>query len=79
MPIANKVLATNKLGGIDKGNKLIEKYEKLSKTRKLSNLQKSAKSEKKLSKSGNLSNFDAKDNGLSFQPLTQGQPLTTNS
>ena len=64
--VANKVLATNKLGDIKGDDKSIEICRKLSKTRKLFKSQKSAKSEKKLSKSGNLSNFDAKENGLSF-------------
>ena len=36
MLIANEVLATNEVGGIKGGDKLIEKYRKLSKTRKLS-------------------------------------------
>ena len=51
--------------GQSKSEKL-SKSQKLSKTRKLSKSQKSAKSEKKLSKNGNLFNFDAKENGPSF-------------
>ena len=56
--VANEVLATNKVNGVEGGDKLIEKYgklskiEKLSKSRKLSKLEKS-KSEK-MSKSQNL-------------------------
>ena len=42
------------------------KSQKLSKTGKLSKFQKSAKSGKELSKSENLPNFDAKENGPSF-------------
>ena len=72
---ANKVLATNKVGDVEGGNELIEKYRKLSKTgklpksQKLSKSRKSAKSKKKLSKSGNLPNFDAKENRPSFLTL----------
>ena len=44
----------------------LSKSQKLSKTRKLFKFQKLAKSRKKLSKSGNLFNFDAKKNGPSF-------------
>ena len=36
MFVANEVLAANKVGSVEDGNKLIEKYEKLSKTGKLS-------------------------------------------
>ena len=36
MFIANKVLTANKIGGIKSGDKLIKKYRKLSKIRKLS-------------------------------------------
>ena len=66
MLVANEVLTANEIGGIEGGNELIEKYRKLSKTRKLSKSQKLAKLGKKLSKSGNLPNFDAEENGLSF-------------
>ena len=62
MLIANKILAINKVCGIEGDDKLIEKYKKLSKIGKLFKSQKSAKLEKKLSKSENLSNFDAKKN-----------------
>ena len=64
--IDNKMLATNEIGGVKGGNKSIKKCEKLSKTRKLSKSRKLAKSKKELSKSGNLSNFEAKKNGPSF-------------
>ena len=70
--IANEVLAANEVGGVKGGDELIEKCGKLSKTeklfkfRKLFKSQKSAKSKKELSKSGNLLNFNAKENGLSF-------------
>ena len=66
MLFSNKVFATNKIGSIEDSDKSIEKYEKLLKTRKLSNFQILAKSRKKLLKSGNLSNFDVKENGPSF-------------
>ena len=66
MLVTNEVLAANKVGGIKDSDKLIEKRGKLSKTKKLSKSQKSAKSRKKSSKSGNLPNFDAKENGPSF-------------
>ena len=76
MLITNEVLAANKVDGVKGGNKLIEKCRKLSKTRKLSKCQKLAKSGKKLLKSGNLSNFNAKKNGLSF--LTLNGKITFN-
>ena len=60
MLITNKIFAANEIGGIKGDNKLIEKYEKLSKSWKLT------KSERKLLKSGNLFNFDIKKNGSSF-------------
>ena len=68
--VANKLLATNEVGGVEDDNKLIEKCGKLSKTRKLSKFgnskcKKLAKS-KKLSKSANSPNFDAKKAGPSF-------------
>ena len=66
MFITNKMLATNKVGGVKGGDKLIEKCRKLLKTVKLSKSQKSAKLKKKLSKSGNLSNFNPKKNRPSF-------------
>ena len=70
--VANEVLATNEVGGIEGSDELIEKYEKLSKTgklsksRKLSKSQKLAKSRKELLKKRNLSNFNAKENEPSF-------------
>ena len=64
--VANEVLAANEVDGVKSSDKLIVKYEKLLKTEKLSKSQKSAKSRKKLSKSGNLPNFDVKKNGPSF-------------
>ena len=60
------MLAANEVGSIEGGDKLIEKYEKLSKTRKLSKSQILTKSGKKLSKSGNLPNFDIKKNRPNF-------------
>ena len=71
MLAANKVLTANEVGGVEIGNELIEKYRKLSKTGKTSKVQKSSKSRKsakskKPSKSENLSNFNAKNNGLGF-------------
>ena len=80
--VANKVLVTNKIGGVKGGDELIKKCRKLSKIRKLSKAQKffksqkSAKLRKKLSKSGNLFNFDAKKNGQSF--LTPNTRTTFN-
>ena len=75
--VANGMLAANKFSDIKGGDKLIEKYGKLSKTRKLFKSrnskseklfksQKLAKSEKKLSKSENLHNFNVKKNRSSF-------------
>ena len=64
--VANKMLATDKVGGIEDSNKLIEKCEKLSKIGKLSKFRKLAKPRKKLSKSENSPNFDAKKNKPSF-------------
>ena len=70
--IANEMLATNEISNVENGDESIEKYgkllkteklsksQKLSKTRKLFKFQKSAKLRKKLTKSQNLSNFDAK-------------------
>ena len=40
MFIANKVLAANKVGSVEGSNELMEKYGKLSKTRKLFKFQK---------------------------------------
>ena len=74
--IADEILAANKVGGIKSRDELIEKYGKLSKTRKLFKFQKLSKSEKKLSKSGNLLNFNAKKNGPSF--LTPNAKTTFN-
>ena len=42
--VANKMLAANEVGGIEGGNKLIEKYRKLSKIGKLFKSQKLFKS-----------------------------------
>ena len=64
--VANEVLATNEIDGIEGGDELIKKCGKLSKIGKLSKSQKLAKLRKKLSKSGNLPNFDAKENKPSF-------------
>ena len=76
--VPNKVLVADEVDGIEDDNKLIKKCEKLSKTRKLSKSQKlsktrksfksqkSAKLEKKLLKSGNLSNFNTKKNEPNF-------------
>ena len=64
--VADEMLAADEVDGVEGGDELIEKYGKLSKTGKLSKSQKSAKSRKKSSKSGNLPNFDAKENGPSF-------------
>ena len=58
--IANEMLVANKVSGVKGGDKLIKKCGKSSKFQKL------AKSGKKLSKSGNSSNFDTKKNGPSF-------------
>ena len=78
MLVANEVLATDEVSSIEGSNKLIKKCGKLSKTRKssksqklskfqkLSKSQKLAKLKKELSKSGNLPNFDAKENEPSF-------------
>ena len=60
------MLAANEVDNIEDGNKSIKKYEKLLKIRKLSKSQKLAKSRKKLLKSGNLPNFNAKKNKPSF-------------
>ena len=60
------MLAINEFVGIEGGDELIEKYRKSSKTRKLFKPQKLAKSRKKLLKSRNLFNFNAKENGPSF-------------
>ena len=66
MLVVNEVLDANEVGSVEGGDELIEKCEKLSKTRKLSKSQKSAKLRKKLSKSGNLANFNSKKNKPSF-------------
>ena len=68
--VANEVLITDEVGGIEGGNELIEKCGKSSKTGKSSKAgnskgKKSAKS-KKPSKSGNSPNFDATKAGPSF-------------
>ena len=69
--VTDKALDANEVGGIESGDKLIEKCGKLSKTgktskvQKLSKSRKSAKSKKPL-KSENSPNFDAKDSGPSF-------------
>ena len=67
--VANGILDTNEVDGVEGGDKLIEKYKKLSKTRKLFKSQKLAKSRKKLLKNKNLPHFDAKENGPSFLTL----------
>ena len=64
--VTDEMLATNMVDGVEGGNQSIEKCGKLSKTGKLFKSQKSAKSRKKLSKSGNLPNFDTKKNRPSF-------------
>ena len=69
MRIINKIFATNEVGSVEGSDKLIEKYEKLSKTGKSSKFWKSAKSEKKLSKSRNSPNFNSKENKPSFLTL----------
>ena len=72
MLVANELLTANEVSGVDSNDESIEKYEKLLKTGKTSKSYKLAKSQKlakfgkKLSKSGNSPNFDAKDNGSSF-------------
>ena len=77
MLVTNEVLTTDEVEGIESGDELIEKCEKLSKTWKLSKSGKSksektsksenlAKSGKKLSKSGNSTNFDATEDGPKF-------------
>ena len=66
MFFANEALATNKMSGVESSNESIEKYGKLSKIEKLSKSRKSAKLRKKLSKNGNLPNFDTKENESSF-------------
>ena len=63
MLVVKKVLAANKVDGDESGNKLIEKYGKLSKTRKLS------KSRKRLSKSGNLPKFLTPNARIAFNCL----------
>ena len=70
------MLVVNKIDDIESDNELIKKLTKSktrkifklekSKSKKLSKSQKLAKSEKKLSKSGNLPNFKAKKNEPSF-------------
>ena len=80
--VTNEMLATNEIGDIESGNESIEKCEKLSKIgklskfQKLSKSQKLAKSRKKLSKSGNLPNFNTKENRPSF--LTPDARMTFN-
>ena len=74
--IANEIFAANEVDGVKSGDKLIEKCEKLSKTRKLSKSQKSAKLRKKLLKSRNSPNFNAKNNRSSF--LTPNTRMTFN-
>ena len=66
MLVSDEIFIANEVGGIEDGNKSIEKCEKLSKTRKLFKSQKSAKSKKKLSKSENLPNYNAKKNEPNF-------------
>ena len=70
--VINKVLAANEINNVEGSDESIKKYRKLSKTRKsskswkLSKSQKLAKSRKESLKSGNLPNFDIKENGPSF-------------
>ena len=75
--VVNKVFAINKIDSFEGSDESIEKCEKLSKTKKLSRLGKSknekmsksqnlAKSGKSLSKSGNLTNFNATEDGPKF-------------
>ena len=64
--VAHEVLAANEIGNVESGDESIEKCRKSSKTGKLSKSQKSAKLGKKLLKSRNLPNFDAKKNESSF-------------
>ena len=65
------MLAANKVDDFKGGNRSKRMKPKTGKSesKKLSKSQKLAKSEKKLSKSGNLPNFDAKDHGPSFLTL----------
>ena len=75
--VTDKVLAANEVDGVEGDDELIKKCGKLSKTRKLSRLRKSksektsksqnlAKSGKKLSKSGNLTNFNTMEDKPKF-------------
>ena len=75
--VTDKVLAANEVDGVEGGDESIEKCGKLSKTGKLSKSRKSkskktsksrnsAKSGKKLSKSGNSTNFDAMEDVSKF-------------
>ena len=64
--VTNKVLIIDEVGGIEGDDESIKKCGKSSKTRKLFKFQKSTKLKKKLSKSGNLPNFNAKKNEPSF-------------
>ena len=87
MLVADKVLITDKVDGVEGSDELIEKYEKLSKTGKLFRLEKlksekmsksqnSTKSRKKLSKNGNSTNFNATEGGPKF--LTSNTRTTFN-
>ena len=67
--VVDEMLITNKVSVIESDDKSIEKYRKLLKTGKLFKSWKSAKSRKKLLKSGNLSNFKAKKNRPNFLSL----------
>ena len=58
--VANKVFAANEVDGVEGGNKLIEKYGKLSKTRKSSKSQKLSKSGKLKSEKTSKSQNSAK-------------------
>ena len=60
------MLIANEVGGIEGGDKLITKCEKLSKLGKLFKSQKSARLENKYLKSRNSPNFGAKKNKPSF-------------
>ena len=64
--VINKMPTANEIDGVEGDNELIEKCEKLSKTRKLFKFQILAKSKKKLLKNKNSPNFNAKENGPSF-------------
>ena len=74
--VADELFAANEIGEVEGSDELMEKCEKLSKIGKLSKFQKLAKLKKKLSKSGNSPNFNAKKNEPSF--LTPNAEMTFN-